>query len=183
MVISREVIPRLGVAVRRNKVAIWTGGLVFLAFWLPYNNGLRPEPIIALGALLTWCSIERAIATGRLLPAAMAVLIAAFSLAAGPSGLIAIGALIAGARPILQILIARGKRVGFLSQIMPILAAGTVVLVAVFADQTLATVLESTRVRTAVGPNAPWFEERLRWDALMTISPTAHSHAASACSS
>ncbi|MDJ0114917.1 arabinosyltransferase domain-containing protein, partial [Rhodococcus erythropolis] len=48
MVISREVIPRLGVAVRRNKVAIWTGGLVFLAFWLPYNNGLRPEPIIAL---------------------------------------------------------------------------------------------------------------------------------------
>lgn len=171
MVISREVIPRLGVAVRRNKVAIWTGGLVFLAFWLPYNNGLRPEPIIALGALLTWCSIERAIATGRLLPAAMAVLIAAFSLAAGPSGLIAIGALIAGARPILQILIARGKRVGFLSQIMPILAAGTVVLVAVFADQTLATVLESTRVRTAVGPNVPWFEERLRWDALMTISP------------
>src|SRR3546814_9551319 len=91
-------------------------------------------------SLLTWCSIERAIATGRLLPAAMAVLIAAFSLAAGPSGLIAIGALIAGARPILQILIARGKRVGFLSQIMPILAAGTVVLVAVFADQTLATV-------------------------------------------
>ena len=171
MVISREVIPRLGVAVRRNKVAIWTGGLVFLAFWLPYNNGLRPEPIIALGALLTWCSIERAIATGRLLPAAMAVLIAAFSLAAGPSGLIAIGALIAGARPILQILIARGKRVGFLSQVMPILAAGTVVLVAVFADQTLATVLESTRVRTAVGPNVPWFEERLRWDALMTISP------------
>ncbi|WP_094270741.1 arabinosyltransferase domain-containing protein [Rhodococcus sp. OK302] len=171
MVISREVIPRLGVAVRRNKVAIWTGGLVFLAFWLPYNNGLRPEPIIALGALLTWCSIERAIATGRLLPAAMAVLIAAFSLAAGPSGLIAIGALLAGARPIVKILVARGKRVGFFSQIMPILAAGTVVLVAVFADQTLATVLESTRVRTAIGPNVPWFEERVRWDALMTISP------------
>ncbi|WP_425332389.1 arabinosyltransferase domain-containing protein [Rhodococcus globerulus] len=171
MVISREVIPRLGVAVRRNKVAIWTGGLVFLAFWLPYNNGLRPEPIIALGALLTWCSIERAVATGRLLPAAVAVLIAAFSLAAGPSGLIAIGALLAGARPIVQILIARGKRVGFFSQIMPVLAAGTVVLVAVFADQTLATVLESTRVRTAIGPNVPWFEERVRWDALMTISP------------
>ncbi|NLE81954.1 MAG: arabinosyltransferase, partial [Rhodococcus sp.] len=171
MVISREVIPRLGVAVRRNKVALWTGGLVFLAFWLPYDNGLRPEPIIALGALLTWCSIERAIATGRLLPAAMAVLIAAFSLAAGPSGLICIAALIAGARPGFQILVARGRRVGFVSQIAPILAAGTVVMVAVFADQTLASVLESTRVRTALGPNQTWFEERIRWDALLSITP------------
>ncbi|MFD4369025.1 arabinosyltransferase domain-containing protein [Rhodococcus sp. NPDC058521] len=171
MVISREVIPRLGVAVRRNKVALWTGGLVFLAFWLPYDNGLRPEPIIALGALLTWCSIERAIATGRLLPAAVAVLIAAFSLAAGPSGLICIAALIAGARPAFQILVARGRRVGFVSQIAPILAAGTVVLVAVFADQTLATVMESTKVRTAVGPNQTWFEERIRWDALLSITP------------
>ncbi|MBA8957913.1 MULTISPECIES: arabinosyltransferase domain-containing protein [Rhodococcus] len=171
MVISREVIPRLGVAVRRNRTALWTGGLVFLAFWLPYDNGLRPEPVIALGALLTWCSIERAIATGRLLPGAVAVLIAAFSLAAGPSGLICIAALIAGARPILQIVIARGHRVGFASQILPILAAGTVVMVAVFADQTLATVLESTRVRTALGPNVAWFDERLRWDSLMGISP------------
>ena len=98
MVISREVVPRLGAAVRRNRVALWTGGLVFLAFWLPYNNGLRPEPIVALGALLTWCSVERAIATGRLLPAAIAMLIAAFSLAAGPTGLMCIAALIAGVR-------------------------------------------------------------------------------------
>ncbi len=52
-VISREVIPRLGRAVRSDKVAIWTAGLVFLAFWLPYDNGLRPEPVIALSALLT----------------------------------------------------------------------------------------------------------------------------------
>ncbi|MDH6681012.1 arabinosyltransferase C [Rhodococcus sp. LBL1] len=171
MIISREVIPRLGTAVRRSNVAIWTGGLVFLAFWLPYNNGLRPEPIIALGALLTWCSIERAIATGRVLPAAVAVLIAAFSLAAGPSGMIAIAALIAGARSIVQIIVRRSRKVGVVGQIAPILASGTVVLVAVFADQTLASVLEATRVRTAVGPNVPWFDERVRWDALLNISP------------
>ena len=109
MVISREVLPRLGAAVSRNRVALWTGGLLFLAFWLPYNNGLRPEPIIALGALLTWCSVERAIGTGRLLPVAIAVLIAAFSLAAGPTGLICIAALIAGSGPMLHILIRRAR--------------------------------------------------------------------------
>ena len=134
----------------------------------PYDNGLRPEPVIALGALLTWCSIERAIATGRLLPAAVAVLIAAFSLAAGPSGLICIAALIAGARPILQILIARGhdrwasRRQSWRRS----LAAGTVVLVAVFARPDPGDRLEATRVRTAVGPNVAWFDERLRWDSL-----------------
>ncbi|QCQ94059.1 arabinosyltransferase [Rhodococcus sp. SGAir0479] len=171
MIISREVIPRLGTMVRRNTVAMWTAGLVFLAFWLPFDNGLRPEPIIALGALLTWCSIERAIATGRVLPAAIAVLIAAFSLAAGPSGMIAIAALIAGARSIVQAIVRRARAVGVAGQLAPILASGTVVLVAVFADQTLASVLEATRVRTAVGPNVPWFDERVRWDALLNISP------------
>ncbi|WP_328389883.1 arabinosyltransferase domain-containing protein [Nocardia sp. NBC_00416] len=177
LVISREVLPRLGARVRGNQIALWTAGLVFLAFWLPYDNGLRPEPLIAAGALLTWCSIERAIATARLLPAAVAVLIAAFSLAAGPTGLICIAALIAGSRPVLQIIVkrARGGSTGavlrYASLIAPGLAAGTLVLVVIFADQTLSTVMEATRVRTAIGPNVAWFDERTRWDSLLMLSP------------
>ncbi|MGI5222033.1 arabinosyltransferase domain-containing protein [Nocardia sp. CA-290969] len=187
LVISREVLPRLGARVRGNRVALWTAGLVFLAFWLPYDNGLRPEPLIAAGALLTWCSIERAIATGRLLPAAVAILIAAFSLAAGPTGLICIAALIAGSRPVLQIIVKRarpgvgttdtprrssaGAVLRYASLLAPGLAAGTLVLVVIFADQTLSTVLEATRVRTAVGPNVAWFDERTRWDSLLMLSP------------
>ncbi|MGV9742770.1 arabinosyltransferase domain-containing protein [Nocardia farcinica] len=179
LVISREVLPRLGARVRRNKVALWTAGLVFLAFWLPYDNGLRPEPLIAAGALLTWCSIERAIATGRLLPAAIAVLIAGFSLAAGPTGLICVAALIAGSRPVLQIIVKRARGGGgrgagvfrYLSLLAPGLAAGTLVLIVVFADQTLSTVLEATRVRTLVGPNVAWFDERTRWDSLLMLAP------------
>ena len=171
LVISREVIPRLGRAVLTNRVALWTAGFVFLAFWLPYDNGLRPEPIIALGALLTWCSIERAIANGRLLPAAIGTLIAAFSLAAGPTGLIAVAALLAGLRPLVMIVVKRARQVGLLAVLAPLVASGLAVLIAIFADQTLSTVLEATRVRSAIGPNVPWFEERVRWDALMTISP------------
>ncbi|MEV0435942.1 arabinosyltransferase domain-containing protein [Nocardia sp. NPDC050413] len=229
-VISREVLPRLGARVRRDKVALWTAGLVFLAFWLPYDNGLRPEPLIAAGALLTWCAIERAIATARLLPAALAILIAAFSLAAGPTGLICIAALIAGTRPVMQIIIKRAQglrpreiaadrdgldaaevarrsradrataeatategkhearntadgahasgRLSLATKIFryaallaPGVAAGTLVLIVVFADQTLATVMEATRVRTLVGPNAAWFDERTRWDSLFMLSP------------
>ncbi|MGC0366910.1 arabinosyltransferase B [Rhodococcus sp. 27YEA15] len=163
MVISREVVPRLGRAVRTNKVALWTGGLVFLSFWLAYNNGLRPEPIVALGALLTWCSIERAIATGRLLPAATAVLIGAFTLAAAPTGLMCIAALLAGVRPLVRIVVKRHRLVGTLPLIAPIAAAGTIVLVVIFADQTLAGVLEATRVRSIIGPNLEWYKDFLRY--------------------
>ncbi|MFI1914775.1 arabinosyltransferase domain-containing protein [Nocardia sp. NPDC020380] len=176
LVISREVLPRLGARVRRDNVAVWTAALVFLAAWMPYDNGLRPEPLIAAGALLTWASIERAIATGRLLPAGVAVLVAAFSLAAGPTGLICIAALIAGARPVLQIIIKRAKGEGswllrYGALLAPGVAAGTLVLVVVFAAQTLASVMEATRVRKLIGPNVAWFDERTRWDSLLMLSP------------
>ncbi|MEC9325431.1 MAG: arabinosyltransferase domain-containing protein, partial [Actinomycetota bacterium] len=48
-VISREVSPRLGIAVKHSRAAAWTAAGMFLAVWLPLNPGLRPEPIIALG--------------------------------------------------------------------------------------------------------------------------------------
>ncbi len=181
LVLSREVLPRLGSGVSSSRMARWTAALVFLSIWLPYNNGLRPEPLIAVGALLTWCSMERAIATHRLLPAAVAVLIAAFSLAAGPTGLICVAALLAGSRPVIQTIIARatpdsGASRGavflrYTALVAPILAAGTLVLVVVFADQTFSTVLEATRVRQLVGPDMSWFEERTRWDSLLSVNP------------
>ena len=92
--ISREVIPRLGYAVKTTRVAAWTAAGMFLAFWLPLNNGLRPEPIIALGILLTWCSVERGVATSRLLPVAVACIVGALTLFSGPTGIASIGALL-----------------------------------------------------------------------------------------
>ncbi|MEU4647907.1 arabinosyltransferase domain-containing protein [Nocardia fluminea] len=183
LVLSREVLPRLGSGVRASPVARWTAALVLLSIWLPYNNGLRPEPLIALGALLTWYSMERAIATRRLLPAAVAALIAALSLAAGPTGLICVAALLAGSRPVLRTIIVRATPdsgaatpraavvLRYAALIAPIVAAGTLVLVVVFADQTFSTVLEATRVRQLVGPDMSWFEERTRWDSLLSVNP------------
>ncbi|WP_433564010.1 arabinosyltransferase domain-containing protein [Nocardia sp. CA-151230] len=163
LVISREVVPRLGNAVAKSQVALWTGGLVFLAFWLPYDNGLRSEPIVALGALLTWVSIERAIATSRLLPAAVAVLVAAFTLAAAPTGLMCVAALLAGIRPLVRIVVRRREQFGDLALLAPIAAAGFLVLVAVFADQTFAGIMEANRVRQVTGPNLAWYEDYLRY--------------------
>jgi arabinosyltransferase B len=163
LLLSREVLPRLGPAVAGSRAALWAAGLVLLAAWMPFDNGLRPEGQITTGALVTYVLIERAISSGRLTPAALAIITATLTLGIQPTGLIAVAALLAGGRPILRILMRRRKTVGIWPLIAPLLAAGTVILTVVFADQTLANVLEATRIRTAIGPNQEWYTENLRY--------------------
>lgn len=180
MLLSREVLPRLGAPLNGRRVSHWTAAMVFLVFWMTFNNGTRPEPVIALGALLTWVSMERAIATRRLLPAALGVIVAALSLAAGPTGLMAVAALLAALSGLVRIVIHRLPALGaakgasrsqitgaVLAQIAPFLAAGTAVLVFVFADQTLASVIEAVKVRGNIGPAMSWYDEPFRYTALL----------------
>lgn len=163
LLLSREVLPRLGPAVAASKAANWAAGMVLLTAWMPFNNGLRPEPIIAVGSLITYVLIERSMRYSRLTPAALAVITAAFTLGVQPTGLIAVAALVAGGRPILRILVRRHRLVGTWPLVAPMLAAGTVILTVVFADQTLSTVLEATRIRTSIGPSQAWYTENLRY--------------------
>src|ERR1700744_1827855 len=163
LLLSREVLPRLGPAVASSKAAMWAAGMVLLAAWMPFNNGLRPEGIIAVGSLITYVLIERSMRYSRMTPAALAVVTAAFTLGVQPTGLIAVAALIAGGRPILRILVPRHRLVGTWPLVAPMLAAGSVILPGVFADQTLSTGLEATRIRTAIGPSQAWYTENLRY--------------------
>jgi arabinosyltransferase C len=170
-VISREVIPRLGHAVKRNRAAAWTAAGMFLAVWLPLDNGLRPEPIIALGILLTWCSVERAVATSRLLPVAIACIIGALTLFSGPTGIASIGALLVAIGPLRTILHRRSKRFGALPLVAPLLAAVTVTAILIFRDQTLADEIQASMLKRAVGPSLSWFDEHIRYERLFMASP------------
>ncbi|WP_374023887.1 arabinosyltransferase domain-containing protein [Mycobacterium sp. HNNTM2301] len=170
-VISREVMPRLGHAVKQNRGAAWTAAGMFLAVWLPLNNGLRPEPIIALGILLTWCSVERAVATSRLLPVAVACIIGALTLFSGPTGIASIGALLVAIGPLRTILHRRSKRFGALPLVAPLLAAVTVTAILIFRDQTLAGEIQASMLKRAVGPSLSWFDEHIRYERLFMASP------------
>jgi arabinosyltransferase C len=171
MLISREVLPRLGREVRRSTAAGWAAGAVFLAFWLPYNNGLRLEPVVAIGSLLTLCAVERAVATRRVAPLALGLLVAAFTVAATPTGVIAVAPFLVALRPIVRLLRRHAAASGWSAVLGPVLGAGTLVLVVVFADQTLRGVLEATRIRTEIGPNLSWFQEPARYQTLFSNIP------------
>ncbi len=173
LLLSREIIPRFGAEIAARRVTHWTAAFVFLAFWLPYNNGTRPEPVVALAVLLAWALFERSIATSRLFPAAIGTIVATLGLSAGPTGLLAVGAFLVALPYLLRILNRRlrlyeGPRWhSVLAMIAPFLAAGTAILVAVFGDQTLRAVLESTRVRGEIGPALEWYSEYVRYSTLL----------------
>ena len=170
-IISREVIPRLGAAVKKSRPAAWTAAAMFLAFWLPLNNGLRPEPIIAVGILLTWCSVERGVATSRLLPVAVAIIIGALTLFSGPTGIAAVGALLVAIGPLRTIVAAHVSRFGYMALLAPIAAAGTVTIFLIFRDQTLVSELQASSFKSTIGPSLAWFDEHIRYSRLFTTSP------------
>ncbi|WP_228717239.1 arabinosyltransferase domain-containing protein [Allosaccharopolyspora coralli] len=171
LLISREVLPRLGQQVRRSSAAGWAAAAVFLAFWLPFNNGLRAEPVVVLFSLLALCAVERAVATARLTPAALGLLGAALSLGAAPHGIVAVLPYVAAAKPLLILVYRRATKFGWLPILSPIAASGFVVLVLLFSDQTYQTVSDGLELKTAFGPNEQWYEELNRYTLLFGQSP------------
>ncbi|ORW88862.1 arabinosyltransferase [Mycobacterium sp. IEC1808] len=166
LIIGHWVLRRLGPGrggLAGNRVAVLTAGAVFLAAWLPFNNGLRPEPIIALGVIVTWVLVERAIALGRLAPAAVAIIVAMLTATLAPQGLIAVAALLTGARAIAQTIRRRRATDGLLAPLMVLAASLSLITVVVFRSQTLATVAESARIKYKVGPTIAWYQDWLRY--------------------
>ena len=174
LIISRCVLPRLGRRLANNRVAVWTAGAVFLAAWLPFNNGLRPEPLIAFGALAAWMLVENTIATRRLWPAAVAIIVAVFSVTLAPQGLIALAPLLVGARAVARIIRSRRAVDGLVAPLAALAASLALIFVVMFRDQTLATVAESARIKYKVGPTIPWYQDFLRYY-FLTVEDSADS--------
>ena len=169
--LSRVILPNLGTAVKATGWTGWAAASVFVAFWLPFCAGLRTEGIIVLGSLLTWWAAEKAISTKQLLPAALAAVGAAFTLALAPQGVIGVAILLVSARSLLRILADRRREDPLSALLAPIGAAALVVLVVVFRDQTLMTVIEAMKIRYQTGPIIPWSQEFLRYYFLTVTTP------------
>ena len=163
LILSRCVLPRLGARLAANRVTVWTGGAVFLAAWLPFNNGLRPEPLIAFGVIAAWILVEYAIGARRVAPYAVAIVVAMFSVTLAPQGLIALAPLLVGARAVAAIIRRRRAVDGIVAPLATVLSSVSLVFVIVFRDQTLATVAESARIKYVVGPTIAWYQEFLRY--------------------
>ncbi len=160
--LSRLVLPRLGAAAHRP----WVAALAFGTWWVPFNLGLRPEPWVAVGVLGVFLAVERAVATRRLVPLAVGLVLAGATTAVTPGGLIAFTPLLAASVPVLRLLRAR-RDLGWWAVLAAVGAAPASAVLLMTYDQSLAGVLEATRVRALIGGGVQWYQEAQRYGLLL----------------
>ena len=170
--VSRLLLPRLG-RVGRLRGTPWVAALAFGTWWVPLDLGLRPEPWVAVGTVLTFLAVERAVATRRVLPLAAALTVAGATAAVTPGGVMAAAPVLAAAVPLLRGLRARtdlhlSGRLRAAPLVAALVAAGASALLLMAADQGAAALAEAVRVRGRIGGGLPWYEEFERYALLLT---------------
>ncbi|WNV74799.1 arabinosyltransferase domain-containing protein [Geodermatophilus sp. DSM 44513] len=165
------VLPREG---RSRLVPVLTA-LCFLGWWLPYNTGLRPEPFVALAAAAVLALLLRATGPGarRPLPAlGAAALVAGLSLSVTPSSVVVLAPVLVFLPRIWRVLRTAdgttGRSWASTAGLAALLAcAASSGLVVMFADQSWHGVAKATELHTLIGPSFSWFEEPVRYAALL----------------
>jgi hypothetical protein len=164
--LSRAVLPRLGLE-RLPRLVPWLAGVVYLAWWLPYDLGIRPEPWVLVGSTAVLVLTERAVERRSATPLVVALLVAGVTLAVTPTGLMAFAPLVAAVVPLVRLV--RTDRLGVVVLAVVGIAALGLTLVLVYADQTWASVLDSVGIRTLVGGDRSWTDEYVRYTSLLTV--------------
>ncbi|GAA4544515.1 arabinosyltransferase domain-containing protein [Pseudonocardia xishanensis] len=159
--LTRLLLPRL--LPRAAGRLRWLAALCFLLWWLPLTLGLRPEPWVALGMLGAVLLVERAVALRRVTPLVLALVVAGATTAVTPGGLMAFAPLVPAAVPLLRIVRRSGWRI-----VPVLLAAPAAAVFLMVSDQSLAGLLEATRVRTVIGGGEHWYDEYHRYALLLS---------------
>jgi hypothetical protein len=171
--VARHVLAMLLDAVPGSRHAMARGALAvaFLAWWLPYGMGVRPEPVVALCAVAALYLVLVAGARGRLAPAWAACAVAGAGAVAHPAGVVALAPLVAGLPLLARCVRVPGDRA---ATVLRALAAGSglaTALVLGFADGALRDVLRGRLVTESVFPQDGWAEELERYAFLLDQIP------------
>lgn len=173
LVLSRLIAPRLfrtGRLPHRSRLVVPSAlAAAFLVWWLPYNSGVRPEPLIAFGTALTFVWVDRARVTRTVLPLCLAALTAGLTLGVGPTGVIAFAPFIVMLAPLLRWL-RTVPAVLVMGGAAAVLASLGLALVVMCADQSLAALLAGNHAHTEIGVNLPWQQELVRYNSLLDQS-------------
>jgi hypothetical protein len=142
--------------------------VAFLAWWLPYDMGVRPEsmvPALSAGVLVaTWSATAR----NSLPRTALALGLAAISCTVHPTGFVALAPLLVAAPQLWQVV--RGDTSGFgtVSRLGAVLAAPLAVASTLaFFDGTFYDFVRSQEIFLSIQDQNTWYEEIARYGLLL----------------
>ncbi|MDQ3714531.1 MAG: arabinosyltransferase domain-containing protein [Actinomycetota bacterium] len=168
--------PALPAAVRSSPrgmlAAVAAVALVFLAWWMPYDMGVRPEAVVAVLALATLVGVTAGIEARRLTPIAAAVGAAGLGFTCHPTGFICLAPLIVGAPKIWALLRADdGALRGTLARGVAVLSPGALASAATFSDGTLHDFLRGQAIFLSIQEQNSMFDEWQRYGFLLNQIP------------
>ncbi len=158
-----------GVAGRGGRISGRATALLALAFataWTPYVMGVRPEAVSAAASTAALTGVLITLRTGRRLPLALAVVAAALSCAAHPTGAVAVAPLLATA-PLLWRRLRSSRPLVTAARVLMVVAPGAMASAAGFADGTARDFVRGREVFKAVEEPLTWTQEIRRYEFLL----------------
>ncbi len=145
--------------------------VAFLAWWLPFGVGVRPEAIVAVLALATLAGVLSGLRRRRLLPVALAVGTAGLAVVCHPTGFIALGPLLVALPRLARLVTAGATRTEAATRTALLLAPGGFAAVAAFADGTLRDFLHGQEIFLSIQEQSSWYDEWTRYGFLFADIP------------
>ena len=161
--LTRQLVPLL---VERPHPALrLVAGIVLLAWWLPWNTTVRPEPFVTLAWTVTLVLALQAIRRRQVWLVGTAAVVAGLAVTITASGLACTTTLVILLPRLWPVFAA--SRLGAWASLALTVACGSVASTVVFTDSTLASTLAALHVHQVVGPETPWWAESIRYWYLM----------------
>ncbi|GAA2820261.1 arabinosyltransferase domain-containing protein [Saccharopolyspora taberi] len=168
VVVSRGIVgPMCRAGLKGHALA----AVFFLACWLPFGLGVRPEAFVSLGmAVLVACLLKADRSDAPLGWLGLAAITAGLTAAVTPTGVAALIVVVAFAPRILRVIARPGplpRWAAVPTRLVLLGCAASVGLVAMFADSTWNGVLQATAIHHEFGPSLGWYQEIDRYAALL----------------
>ncbi|MCA1193829.1 arabinosyltransferase domain-containing protein [Saccharopolyspora sp. 6V] len=172
LVLAHGIVAPLCRGVRRVPVHLLSA-VFFLACWLPFDLGIRPEAFVALGTAAVVALLLRATApTARAPfgPLGAAALLTGLTVAVTPTGVAALLIVLAFAPRIRRVLVVQGALPRWITvptRTALLCCLGSVGVVAMFADSTWTGFRRATEIHEEFGPSLGWYQEIDRYAELL----------------
>ncbi|MGK5113035.1 arabinosyltransferase domain-containing protein [Geodermatophilus sp. CPCC 205506] len=177
-VLLRRLTTRPGALPAAVAGARWGGAVtvvvlatVFLAWWLPYGMGVRPEAVVGVLALAVLAGILAGLRRRRLLPVALAVGAAGLAVAGHPTGFVALAPLVAALPRLARLVREDAAGSGVAARVALLLAPGAFAAVAAFADGSLYDFRRGQEIFLSIQEQNSWYDEWQRYGFLLNEIP------------
>lgn len=145
--------------------------VVFLAWWVPQDMGVRPETVVALTGAATLLAVLSAARDERLLVAWFAFLLAGLGFTAHPTGFTLFAPLIAGLPLLWPVVHVVGDRLGTTVRALAVASGGMIAPVMAFADGALRDFLRGQTLFLSIQAQEGWASEIQRYSFLLSQIP------------